>query len=152
MSVCQQCVFFLNLRCAITSAMKKKFVLIILLCALPSLSSNVTSASEIDDRRLYFRMFDTPQGLSANEIRRLHVDREGLLWLATNNGLVRYDGYSFRTFRNDMRNPSLLHSNYISTVSDDDSYIWVGTPSGINYIEKSTQKVCSLDLPELKNV
>ena len=110
-------------------------------------------AADGNDRRtLFFEVFDNTSGLFSNEIRRLHMDREGLLWLATNNGLVRYDGYDFRTFRDDMDTPRLLHSNYVTTVSDDGDRVWIGTSNGINCLDKSTQRIHGLECRELENV
>ena len=41
----------------------------------------------------------TSDGLPNNSVRYLYQDSKGFLWLATLNGLSRYDGNSFLTFR-----------------------------------------------------
>ena len=86
---------------------------------------------------LYFEVYGYSRGLSSNEVRRIHKDREGLLWLASQNGLIRYDGYGFKAFRCEMENPQPLKSNFISTVADDDKYLYVGTDNGLSYLDKS---------------
>lgn len=87
---------------------------------------------------LYFEAFGYTRGLPSNEVRRMHKDREGLLWLATQNGLIRYDGYVFKPFRCEAGSPQPLKSNFISTIADDDKYLYVGTNNGLSYLDKST--------------
>ena len=36
--------------------------------------------------------------LPTNEVRNLFQDKEGYIWIATYNGLVRYDGYSTKVY------------------------------------------------------
>ena len=43
-------------------------------------------------------------------------DRAGYLWLGTPDGAVRYDGYDFRTFRHDPRNPASLAENHVRVI------------------------------------
>lgn len=81
---------------------------------------------------------DNSNGLPVEEIRRIHQDREGLLWFATTNGLIRYDGYEFLLYKSQFNNPNLLLSNNILSISDDDRHIWVGTDNGLNRMDKET--------------
>lgn len=46
-------------------------------------------------QQLVLRHLDEERGLPSNCVLDLHVDAEGLLWVATNNGLYRYDGFTF---------------------------------------------------------
>ena len=48
---------------------------------------------------LQSRHLTTADGLAANTVRHIFQDEEGYLWFGTNNGLSRYDGYSFRNYR-----------------------------------------------------
>ena len=45
-----------------------------------------------------FQTISTDQGLSQGMIFDLLQDKEGFIWVATKNGLNRYDGYSFKVF------------------------------------------------------
>ena len=45
-----------------------------------------------------FRQFSTDEGLPSNEVYKVIEDRQGHLWMGTDRGLVRYDGYSFDVF------------------------------------------------------
>ena len=49
-----------------------------------------------DLKRVYhFEYFSTEQGLSSNDCRRLLVDKDGFLWIGTQDGLNRFDGHTF---------------------------------------------------------
>lgn len=50
----------------------------------------------------------TSDGLPNNSVRYIYQDSKGFLWLATLNGLSRYDGNSFLTFRPETRRQSLF--------------------------------------------
>ena len=55
-------------------------------------------------------------------------DREGFIWIATNHGLSRFDGISFKTFLHDPNNPNSLGNNFTTSICEaDDGKIWVGT-------------------------
>lgn len=95
------------------------------------------------NEELKFEVIDNASGLPENEIRRIHKDREGLMWFASYNGLLRYDGYEFKLFKNTKDNPSLLHSNFITELSDDAHRIWIGTDNGLNYLDKATGRIFS---------
>lgn len=61
----------------------------------------------------------------------LAQDAEGFLWIGSQNGLARWDGYHFRVFRADPGKPGALPDNFIQTLhSDVRGTLWVGTSSG----------------------
>ncbi len=67
----------------------------------------------------------TLNGLSQNDVNNIFYDSKGFLWVATNDGLNRYDGYQFITYRIGDRG---LNSNLISTIAEDKySNLWIGT-------------------------
>lgn len=64
-------------------------------------------------------------GLSQNDVQGILVDKKGFLWVATNGGLNRYDGYEFKLYGLGYNG---LESNLILSLSEDDKgNIWVGT-------------------------
>ncbi|MEO6522008.1 MAG: two-component regulator propeller domain-containing protein [Mucilaginibacter sp.] len=78
-------------------------------------------------------------GLSNNTVTSIHKDKFGLMWFGTLDGLNRYDGYSFKVFRNKFGDPSSLPNDIINTISSDNSgNIWVGTQKGIGILDTKT--------------
>ena len=69
------------------------------------------------------------------------------MWFGTNDGLNRYDGYVFKVFKPDSKDPYAISSNLIMTlVEDDNGGIWIGTAgSGLIYFDTNTQRFHSLD-------
>jgi len=89
-----------------------------------------------------YESISTAQGLSQGMIFDLLQDNEGFIWVATKNGLNRYDGYSFKVFTNDPYNANSLSSNTIIKLFEDSKgYIWAGTETaGVNIYDKQTGK------------
>ncbi len=58
-------------------------------------------------------------------------DQQGFIWIGTNEGLHRYNGYKFTSFVHDPDNPNGLKDEFIRTIYEDRSgNIWVGTNTG----------------------
>ena len=67
-------------------------------------------------------------GLASNEVTCVLQDNMGFMWFGTTNGLCRYDGYQFKTYRSDYLSPSLFISNHILLIEKDhDGKMWVVT-------------------------
>lgn len=80
-----------------------------------------------------FIHIDTRQGLSQSHVSRIIKDHKGFMWFATDAGLNRYDGYRFRVFKHQNKNPSSISNNLIKDiVQEDERYLWVGTGSGLD--------------------
>jgi signal transduction histidine kinase/ligand-binding sensor domain-containing protein/DNA-binding response OmpR family regulator len=87
---------------------------------------------------------DSDGQINSLEIHRIIQDREGFIWMATQNGLARYDGYHFKFFRYDPRNPNSLKHNLVRDVieSSDGKYIWATTFGGsLHRIDKRTDRI-----------
>jgi signal transduction histidine kinase/ligand-binding sensor domain-containing protein len=69
------------------------------------------------------------QGLPQDSIRAIAQTRDGFLWLGTDEGLSRFDGYEFVNFAHQ---PNGLPSNSISALlADRDGALWIGTSNGL---------------------
>lgn len=77
--------------------------------------------------------FNSEQGFNQNTVSAIISDSNGYLWIATPNGLVRYDGYSFEYYYQDYENQQSLINNYVShLLSDSKGRVWIATREGIN--------------------
>lgn len=80
----------------------------------------------------YFSRYQVESGLSNNTVICSMQDRMGFLWFGTKDGLNRFDGYTFKIFREDALNPNSLKSNFIHTLAEDKKgRMWVGTDRGL---------------------
>ncbi len=82
------------------------------------------------------------QGLSQGMVFATLQDQEGFIWVATKNGLNRYDGYEFKVFTNDPYNSNSLSSNTVTALFEDSKgRIWVGTENaGLNVYDKKSAR------------
>lgn len=87
-----------------------------------------------------YESVSTAQGLSQGMVFDMLQDKEGFIWVATNNGLNRYDGYNFKVFTNDPYNPySLSRNTILKLFEDSKGRIWAGTENaGVNIYDKTS--------------
>ena len=85
------------------------------------------------------------KGLSQSRITSIIEDERGFMWFGTADGLNRYDGYSFKIFRNIPNDSTSLPNNNInSMVEDKQGNIWIGTNNGIAVFNPYTEVFKSL--------
>jgi len=81
-------------------------------------------------------------GLSQGMVFDLKQDQKGFIWIATKDGLNRYDGYNFKVFTNDPYNPYSISDNACSALLiDRHNRLWIGTLNkGLNLYDERTQR------------
>jgi signal transduction histidine kinase/ligand-binding sensor domain-containing protein len=85
---------------------------------------NVTQAQ----KTYRFESITVDDGLSQSSIASMVQDVSGHLWIATQDGLNKYDGYSFKVYRNKPGDSTSLQKNYVTKVIlDKNNTIWVAT-------------------------
>ena len=78
-----------------------------------------------------FRKLGVGRGLDANVVTAMLVDRDGLLWVASREGLFSYDGYLATAFRSSPDHPgSISDVDVRSLYEADDGALWVSTNTG----------------------
>lgn len=76
------------------------------------------------------------QGLSQNEVRCIHQDHSGFLWIGTQDGLNRYDGYEFKKYsRNPFDKNSLSNDRINVIVENSLGKLWIGTDDGLDLFD-----------------
>ena len=82
-------------------------------------------------RPMYFEHLTMRDGLSQSTVMSILQDSQGFLWLATESGLDRYDGYSIREYRRERGNENALASDYVWKVAEDArGDLWLATIGG----------------------
>ncbi len=99
--------------------------------AAASIQTNPASDSPNFNRSIRFEHISLEQGLSQSVINVIFQDSMGFLWIGTEDGLNRYDGYGFKVYKPEDENEDSLSNRWItSIVEDDDGYVWIGTRQG----------------------
>ncbi len=82
-------------------------------------------------KNIRFERLTGEDGLSQNDVYDIYQDRRGFMWFATQDGLNRWDGYSFTAFRHDPLTPGTLSDSFVYTVLEDRrGTLWAGTVGG----------------------
>ena len=88
-----------------------------------------------------FESISIIDGLSHNNIWDIVQDRYGYMWIATDDGLNKYDGYNFKMFKNDPADSTTLPANQVTCVFEDhDGILWVSTSGGLSRYDRNTEK------------
>lgn len=83
--------------------------------------------------------------LPFKEVTDMVYDSDGLLWIATRNGLYCYDNYRMRPYRRDGRHPDMLSDNEVKRVAEDrQDRIWIATARGLDRLDKKTGEIVHL--------
>ncbi len=98
---------------------------------------------------LHFNHLSIKEGLSEGSIRALLKDKEGYFWMGTVNGLVRYDGYSFKNYDlNGAVGPSKVVNRFYENRRNN---IWIGTLNGFYFYNRATDSIENLSSLISKN-
>ena len=91
--------------------------------------------------------FYTSEKLSSNQITQICQDKEGYIWIGTEYGLNKYDGYRFTNYLHDKDNPNTVSSNVISYLFlDSNGTLWVGTQMGLDRYDPAENKFVSVEM------
>ena len=107
----------------------------------PSLWTNTFPPLHNPGATLRFSHYGLEEGLSQSTVQAFLQDQEGFPWIGTQDGLNRFDGYSFLVFRPDPHNPNSISSGEIFSLSQSSNgTIWIGTNAGLNRYDPVTGK------------
>lgn len=119
------------------------------------------TAKDVDAQILgnkYIRKINSLQGLSHNIINDIEQDDNGFIWIATQDGLNRFDGYQFKVYRFDPKDSTSISDNYIKSIyHDKNNHLWISTHYGLNlynpvhdnFIRYQQSKVDELDITKI---
>jgi len=93
----------------------------------------------INSKAVRVNLFNVDNGLSQSAITGVIQDSYGFIWIATQDGLNRYDGYNFKIYRNNPLDSSSLSNNSVNSICEDkNGDIWLGTNLGLSMLDRKT--------------
>ena len=100
--------------------LEKLFPIVLIFCEF-GFSGRLLSQTDFQHKT-----FTTDNGLSHNNVRSITQDQEGFLWIATWDGLSRYDGYEFKNYyHNPNDSTSLPFFSIDRVLADIENNIWI---------------------------
>lgn len=94
-----------------------------------------------------FRHYKAEDGLSLNTVSSIIQDRKGFIWIGTEGGLNRFDGYRFKIYSSNEQEDSVLWTGYISSLIEGrNGNIWIGTDVGLYTYHPENEKITRFTL------
>ncbi len=113
----------------------------------------LTVASPVAGRAQEHSVFEhltVKEGLSQADVNCILQDSRGFMWIGTQDGLNRYDGYVFKVYKQDPGNPRSLNDSWIVSIAETpDGTLWVGTlvnPTFLNRFDRLTETFTQVPL------
>lgn len=101
----------------------------------------------IEDSQVHFIRLNTDNGLSHNRVTDIIQDIHGFIWIATLDGLNRYDGKQFEIFKHNEDNFTSLSSSYISCLEEQNNGdLYIGTDQGLNIYNRLSNNFSLVNL------
>jgi signal transduction histidine kinase/ligand-binding sensor domain-containing protein len=86
-----------------------------------------------------FSHYSVNNGLSQSVIKCIFQDSKGFIWFGTQQGLNKFNGYSFDNYLNNPSDTTSISDNWIYSIAEDhDGNIWIGTRNGLNKYDPKT--------------
>ncbi|MCB0561842.1 MAG: hypothetical protein H6573_12825 [Lewinellaceae bacterium] len=86
------------------------------------------------------RVFDVDEGLSHRKVVKILQDSKGFIWMATIDGLNRFDGYQFLRFKSQGEEQFLPHDAFTDMLIDDKDDIWLSSPDFITIFQPESNR------------
>lgn len=121
-------------------------IILLILCVF----SSVTLTSQQTPN---FELIGNSVGLSNSYINCIYKDHFGFIWIGTDNGLNRFDGYKCKVFKHEKGNVHSLSNNKINSIVEDDlGNLWIGTLDGLTIYNRKKESFTTYKaIPENKS-
>jgi ligand-binding sensor domain-containing protein len=111
----------------------EKYFLFLMLLFLPMLYAQTN--------KIRFEHLTTDNGLSSNHISYILQDKKGFLWICTQDGINRFDGYNFKHYKHISGNKNSLSDFAASHIFEDsEGLFWISTRDGLNVFDPVEEK------------
>ncbi len=97
----------------------------------------------------YIRHLTTEDGLRQSSIMSLYQDSQGFIWIGTEDGLHKYDGYTFKVYSHQIGDENSLIFNSVNTIEQDSfGHLWLGTDFGLSLLDLETDSIRTIPLTD----
>lgn len=128
---------------------KRIFQIVLFTLFAPSLI--IAQGRNIGNHSIYFTNLDERQGLPSSVTNSIVEDNNGFIWIGTEEGICKYDGYKMTVFKHQL-SASSIPSNNISALLKDGDLIWIGTWQGLCTINTITDKIERINIGSSKTI
>ena len=96
-----------------------------------------------------FSHFKIHDGLPSGYVTEIIEDQYGFIWIGTNGGLSRFDGYSFTNYRPSPRDTTLISDEFISVIKElDKNTLLVGNKFNLEIFDQASETFHSIQIQE----
>ncbi len=93
------------------------------------------------------KLFTVENNLSSSMINKVYQTRNGEIWIATEDGLNKYDGVKFSTYKHHPNDRYSLNNNFVRTLFEDSKgHLYIGTPSGLQVYDRAYDRFVTIPL------
>ena len=111
-----------------------------MVCIISFMNISTSYANIIEN--FNFKNITIEDGLSQSTVKTIYQDIKGYIWVGTDAGLNRYNGYEFKQYKHDEYNKNSISHNYIIDITEDkNGHIWVSTISGLTRIDTDKDEI-----------
>jgi ligand-binding sensor domain-containing protein len=97
--------------------------------------------AQVNNINIRSEFFNFQNGLNSAEIFTIAESPDGFIWLATERGIIRYDGHTFKTFLSDIYDTTTISNNYVKNVCfDKHGRLWAASEY-LDIIDTKTYEV-----------
>ena len=103
------------------------------------------------NNEINFKHYSVNDGLSQSSVYSLFQDKTGFLWIGTADGLNKFDGYKFTSYKHSNDDEHSIGNNTIRGMLEDSAgKIWIGTETGLNVYDPLSDKISQIPLGDIK--
>lgn len=99
---------------------------------------------------LKFSHVTSAQGLSQTNVLFITQDYRGFIWVATGNGLNKFDGYKVKVYKHDPKDSTSVSSNNVHWIYEDrEKNLWIATSKGLCRYDRDNDWFERIHIPPL---
>jgi signal transduction histidine kinase/ligand-binding sensor domain-containing protein/CheY-like chemotaxis protein len=97
------------------------------------------SLCSVMGQNIRFKHLTTSEGLSQSHVTAILKDKRGFMWFGTEDGLNKYDGYKFTSYKHDPQDPGSIVDSHIKDILEDRSgNLWIATANGLDKFDRAS--------------